>query len=512
MENVVKSVDATASGPDRTVIIGGGPAGLTAAYELCAAGKPSIVLEAENDVGGISRTAEYKGYKFDIGGHRFYTKVKIIEQMWRNVMGKDFLTRSRSSRILYNKRFFQYPLEPWNLFLNLGPIETALCLLSYTKAALEKHAKKLLRIPQPEEDFETYVSIRFGRRLFKRFFESYTEKVWGIKCREIQSEWAAQRIKGISVKKVILTFLKFGIKSSKDAEIKSFIDSFEYPRLGPGMLWNRVKEIVEEHDSEVVMNAPVTRILWEPNRGVTAVEAAGKLYEGTTFISSMPIRELIAALDPPPPQHVLKAKDAFSYRDFFTVALITRGKPKTLDNWVYIHDPDVKVGRVQIFNNWSPEMVPEPDRTCYGLEYFCFEGDGLWTMSDKDLIALAAKELEQVGLARAADVVDGTVVRQKKAYPVYDSAFRPGLAILREFLVQLPNLQLVGRNGMHKYNNQDHSMLTAMLAVRNILGAKYDLWRINIDSDYQEEGSNITEKELRDLESSQPLVPRAITA
>ncbi len=503
---------ANAKDADRTVIIGGGPAGLTAAYELCAANKSSVVLEAENDVGGISRTAEYKGYKFDIGGHRFYTKVKVVEQMWRDVMGKDFLTRSRSSRILYNKHFFQYPLEPWNLFLGLGPIETGLCLLSYTKAGLEKHAKKLLRIPQPERDFETYVSIRFGKRLFKRFFESYTEKVWGMKCREIQSEWAAQRIKGISVKKVILTFLTFGGRSAKDVKIKSFINSFEYPRHGPGMLWNRVKEIVEQRQSEVVMNAPVTRVLWEPERGVTAVEAGGKLYGGANFISSMPIRDLIAAFDPPPPPHILKARDAFSYRDFLTVALITRGQPKTEDNWVYIHEPEVKVGRVQIFNNWSPEMVPEPDRTCYGMEYFCFEGDGLWAMSDPDLIALASKELERVGLAKAADVVDGTVVRQKKAYPVYDDAFRPGLAILREFLDKLPNLQLVGRNGMHKYNNQDHSMLTAMLAVRNILGAQYDLWRINIDTEYQEEGGNITEEELHQLERSQPLVPMPLAS
>lgn len=496
-----------AKATDRTVIIGGGPAGLTAAYELCAAGKRSLVLEATSDVGGISRTVEYKGYKFDIGGHRFYTKVKIVEQMWREVMGEELLTRSRSSRILYNKRFFQYPLEPWNLFLTLGPIETGLCLLSYTKAAVDKHAKKLFRIEQPARDFETYVTIRFGRRLFKRFFESYTEKVWGMKCRDIQAEWAAQRIKGISVKNVILTFLTFGGRSAKDAKIKSFINSFEYPRHGPGMLWTRVKEIVEQSLSEVVMEAPVTRVLWEPDRGVTAVEAGGKLYEGDAFISSMPIRDLISAFDPPPPPHILKVKDSFSYRDFLTVALITRGPPKTNDNWVYIHEPEVKVGRVQIFNNWSPDMVPEPDRTCYGMEYFCFEGDGLWTMSDAELIALASREIERVGLAKAADVVDGAVVRQKKAYPVYDDAFRPGLAVLRGFLDKLPNLQLVGRNGMHKYNNQDHSMLTAMLAVRNILGAKYDLWKINIDTDYQEEGGNITEEELRQLEKSQPLVP-----
>jgi protoporphyrinogen oxidase len=495
----------------RTVIIGGGPAGLTAAYELSKAGRRSVVLEADSNVGGISRTAQYKGYKFDIGGHRFYTKVSIVERMWHEVLHDDLLKRSRSSRILFNKRFFKYPLDAWNVFTQLGPIESFLCLLSYIKAALEKHIRRILRIQKPELDFETYVCTRFGRRLFQRFFESYTEKVWGIPCNKIRAEWAAQRIKGISVKNVILSFLRFGNTGKKNA-IKSFIDAFEYPRLGPGMLWERVRDIVDQQHSKVHLNTKVTRILWEPGKGVTAVEAGGQMHRGDSFISSMPIRDLIAALDPPPPPEVLAAKDMFSYRDFLTVALITRGQPQTVDNWLYIHEPSVKVGRVQIFNNWSPEMVPEPDRTCYGLEYFCFEGDGLWTMEDSGLVALATKELAQIGIVKEEDIVDGAVVRQPKAYPVYDEHFRTGLDILRAFLTQLPNLQLVGRNGMHKYNNQDHSMLTAMLAVRNILGANYDLWRVNIDTEYQEEGGNITEDELRDLEHTQPLVPERITA
>lgn len=496
----------------QAVIIGGGPAGLTAAYELSKAGLTSTVLEADAIVGGISRTVEYKGYRFDIGGHRFYTKVSVVEKMWHEVLSGDLLQRSRSSRILFNKRFFKYPLDAWNVFTQLGPIESFLCLVSYTKAALLKHAYRLLRIERPELDFETYVSTRFGKRLFRRFFESYTEKVWGIPCKQIRAEWAAQRIKGISVKNVILTFFNFGRTSEKDKVIKSFIDAFEYPRHGPGMLWERVRDLVEVGGSKVHVKTKVTRVLWTPGHGVTAVEAGGRLFSGQNYISSMPIRDLVAALDPPPPPDVLAAKDLFSYRDFITVALIVRGAPPTKDNWLYIHEPSVKVGRVQIFNNWSPELVPEPDRTCYGMEYFCFEGDGLWSMADADLIALATRELAEIGIVKPEDVVDGSVVRQPKAYPVYDEHFRPALQILRRFLAELPNLQLVGRNGMHKYNNQDHSMLTAMLAVRNILGANYDLWKVNIDTEYQEEGGDITEEELRALESSQPLVPEKLPA
>jgi protoporphyrinogen oxidase len=487
--------------PDRTVIIGAGPAGLTTAYELSNGGRASIVLEGSPYIGGISRTAEYKGYRFDIGGHRFFTKVEVVDRIWHEVLGDDFIKRSRSSRLLYKKRFFEYPLEPLNVFVQLGPVESLLCALSYAKAAVFKK--------KPEPDFETYVSNRFGRRLYERFFKAYTEKVWGIPCNELQAEWAAQRIKGMSVKQILLNFFNLRRIRSKDDVIKSLIKAFEYPRQGPGMMWTKMRDLVEEGHSKVIMETPVTRILWEPGR-VIAVEAGGKLYEGTNFVSSMPIRDLIDALDPPPPPELLKAREAFSYRDFLTVALITRGLPKTDNNWVYIHDPQVTVGRIQIFNNWSPEMVPEPDRTCYGMEYFCFEGDGLWETPDADLIKLAAKEIDEVGICKASDVLDGTVVRQPKAYPVYDDKYRPGVKVLREFLDTVPNLQLVGRNGMHKYNNQDHSMLTAILAARNIMGSNFDLWRVNIDTDYHEEGGNITEAELRDLESTQPLVPRRL--
>ncbi|MBV8819256.1 MAG: NAD(P)/FAD-dependent oxidoreductase, partial [Acidobacteriaceae bacterium] len=446
----------------RAVIIGAGPAGLTAAYELSKHDVESVILEADSVVGGISRTAQYKGYLFDIGGHRFFTKVSLVDKMWREVLGDDMISRPRLSRIHYRSQFFQYPLEPMDALLKLGIVETIRCVYSYFVAKL---------FPElPERNFEAWVSNRFGRRLFSIFFKSYTEKVWGIPCKEISADWAAQRIKGLSLPSLILNALGLGNKpKDKDRVIKTLIRTFDYPRRGPGMMWSKTKDIVESRGSKVVFNAPVTKIRWEPGR-VCSLEAGGKIYAGTHFVSSMPIRELLEALDPAPPPHILKAAGSFNYRDFLTVALVCKRKDLFPDNWIYVHDPLVKVGRIQNYNNWSPEMVPDPDTSCLGLEYFCFEGDGLWTSSDADLIELAKRELEHLGLAQQIDVVDGAVVRMPKAYPVYDSCYQQGLAAVREFLAMVPNLQLVGRNGMHRYNNQDHSMLTAMLAARNILG------------------------------------------
>jgi protoporphyrinogen oxidase len=485
------------------VIIGAGPAGLTAAYELAQYDIGSVILEADDVVGGISRTAEYKGYLFDIGGHRFFTKVSVVENMWREVLGTDFITRPRLSRIYYKSKFFHYPLEPLNALIGLGVWETVRCITSYV------HAQLFPR--KPETNFETWVSNRFGRRLFDIFFRSYTEKVWGIPCREIGADWAAQRIKGLSLSSVILNALSPRRSQSKENVIKTLIHSFEYPRRGPGMMWSKTRTIVEDRGSKVVFRAPVTKIRWEPGR-VKSVEANGKTYTGTHFISSMPIRQLIEALDPAPPEQIARAAADFHYRDFLTVALICRGRDLFPDNWIYIHDPKVKVGRIQNYNNWSPDMVPDSRNTCLGLEYFCFEGDDLWTAPDEKLIELAKDEVEHLGLAQRSSVIDGTVVRMPKAYPVYDASYESGLKAIREFLAMVPNLQLVGRNGMHRYNNQDHSMLTAMLAARNVMGANYDLWQVNADSEYGEQGSIITEEELKRFNSSQPMVPRRAAA
>jgi protoporphyrinogen oxidase len=485
------------------LIMGAGPAGLTAAYELARHSLPSVVVEADNIVGGIARTANYKGYLFDMGGHRFFTKVTLVEQIWKEVLGGDFITRPRSSRIYYRNKFFQYPLEPMNALLGLGILESLRCGLSYTAAQMFKR--------KPEEDFETWVSNRFGKRLFNVFFKTYTEKVWGMPCSQIKAEWAAQRIKDLSLFTLVWNAIRPQRKADKQKVIKTLIHEFQYPRKGPGMMWERTRDIVEAKGSQVVMQAPVANIRWRPG-AVESVVAGGRTYKARHFISSLAIRDLIQMLDPRPPERILRAADDFHYRDFLTVALIVRGKDLFPDNWIYVHDPSVKVGRIQNYNNWSPEMVPDPEMTCLGLEYFCSEGDPVWTMDDAALIELGRRELETLGLAKPESVADGTVVRVKKAYPVYDDTYRRGLAAIQEFLETVPNLQLVGRNGMHRYNNQDHSMLTAVLAARNIMGAHYNLWNINVDAEYHESGSAITEEDLKALEATQPLTPSRVSA
>jgi protoporphyrinogen oxidase len=497
-------------GQKNVIVIGGGPAGLTAAYELCKANVRSVVLEKDNVVGGISRTVNYKGYHFDIGGHRFFTKVQAVEDMWREVLpeGK-FLRRPRMSRIYYNKKFFFYPLRAFNALFGLGIWNSFLIFLSYVKSQM---------FPQkPEDTFEQWVSNRFGKRLYEVFFKTYTEKVWGIPCNEIRAEWAAQRIKGLSLLSAVRNALIGQQGKSKSEVIKTLIDEFEYPELGPGMMWEAVAEIVQQRGASVRLETSVERILWAGGK-VRAVEVSNdgqrEWVKGSDFISSMPIRELFEKLDPPPPPEVRKAAADLNYRDFLTVALIVNKEDVFPDNWVYIHDPDVKVGRIQNFKNWSPHMVPDQSKTCLGLEYFCFEGDGLWTMSDEDLVELGKKELQSLDMARAADIEDGAVVRMPKAYPVYDATYAKSLEVVREFLEGIENLQLVGRNGMHKYNNQDHAMLTAMLAAKNILGGNFDLWQVNVDQEYHEEISRDGEK-LDDyalLASTQPRVPQRKSA
>lgn len=488
------------------VMIGAGPAGLTAAYELCKAGVKSVVLEKDLTVGGISRTVDYKGYHFDIGGHRFFTKVKAVEDMWREVLiEQDFLHCKRLSRIYYNNRFFHYPLRAFDALFGLGIWNSFLILLSYCQSQV---------FPiKPEETFEQWVSNRFGKRLYRIFFKTYTEKVWGIPCNEITAEWATQRIKGLSLLSALKNALiKPQIRGKEDI-IKTLIDAFDYPRLGPGMMWDTVAEMVQRNGSSIRMGAGVEKIIWSENK-VKAVETNSNGYRetvrGTHFISSMPIREMIKKFDPEVPPQVSEAAMNLNYRDFLTVALVINQRDLFPDNWIYVHDPAVKMGRIQNFKNWSPNMVPDQSKTCLGLEYFCFEGDGLWSMPDADLIELGKSELVKIGMIKASDVEDGTVVRMPKAYPVYDSTYRQSLQTIRDFLGQIGNLQLVGRNGMHKYNNQDHSMLTAMLAVKNILGGKYDLWQVNAEQEYHEEVTDRDETDVRALalvEATQPHVP-----
>jgi protoporphyrinogen oxidase len=483
-------------------VIGAGPAGLTAAFELTKMNIKVTVLEADRVIGGIARTVNYKGFLFDIGGHRFYTKVALVSRIWREVLGDEFLRRPRLSRIFFRGKFFRYPLDPWDTVAKLGPVEAARCLASWAAA--------VIRPTLPERDLQTWVTNRFGRRLFLMFFKTYTEKVWGMRCDEIASDWAAQRIRGLSFRSLISSTLGLRGKRGKGGEIKTLIEQFDYPRRGPGAMWDGMAALVAERGGQIILDAAVDRIEWEPG-AVVAVHAGGRRYQADNFISSMPIAHLIERLSPPAPDWLANAAQHFRYRDFLTVALIVDHPNLFPDNWIYIHEPMVKVGRIQNFKNWSPDMVPDPNTTCLGLEYFCFEGDDLWNASDAELIELARKEVEALGLAEAAAIIDGAVVRMPKAYPVYNDTYKQGLSRVRDFLEMVPNLQLVGRNGMHHYNNQDHSMLTAVLAARNIAGADYDLWGVNVDADYLEEGSAIDERELDALRATQPAVPARVT-
>jgi protoporphyrinogen oxidase len=494
----------------RVVIVGAGPAGLTAAYELCKAGVSSVVLEQEETVGGLAKTVNHKDFRFDIGGHRFYTKVKAAADIWREVLpGPDFLRRKRLSRIYYNKKFFHYPLRASSMLFNLGWWNGCLIFLSYLRARLFPE--------ESERTFEQWITNRFGRRLYKIFFKSYTEKVWGIPCSEITAEWATQRIRGLSLSVVLKDIFRRHTKDGQGSVVKTLINEFDYPRLGPGMMWETMADLVREQGCAIKLNTRVLKIHWTGN-AVEAIAASNgaqdETWRGTHFISSMPIRELVRKLSPAPPAHILAAADKLQYRDFLTVVLIVNCRDLFPDNWIYIHDPEVRVGRVQNFKNWSADMVPNQDQTCLGLEYFCFEGDGLWNMSDAQLIELGQRELEKLGLIKVAEVEEGTVVRVPKAYPVYDSTYKEALATLRQFFDGFRNLQLVGRNGMHKYNNQDHSMMTAALAVKNILGASYDLWEVNTDQEYQEEDgaseSTVNDPLLNGLRAGQPAIPERV--
>ena len=476
--------------PTKAIIVGAGPAGLTAAYELSKAGQPVVILESNPEyVGGISRTVQYHGYRFDIGGHRFFSKSSEVESLWTEILGADMLQRPRSSKIYYNGKFYAYPLKPFEALSKLGFLQSTLCVLSFLFARLNP--------TRDPKSFEDWVVNQFGRRLFRIFFKTYTEKVWGMSCKEISADWAAQRIKGLSLGSAIKNAL-FPQKSTENRAqvVKTLIDTFRYPRLGPGMMWETCANKVRSMGGEVFLGRNVESCVWNAPTGqwtVTAGTTHGvtETFTAEHLISSMPVRQLVAQLEPKLPDIVRQSGESLRYRDFLTVGLILRERNRFADNWIYIHDPNVKVGRVQNYKSWSPEMVPDPNYCCYGLEYFCFEGDGLWATADSELIALAKKELQQVKLADAADVVDGCVIRQTKAYPVYDDDYKRHVQIIRDAVnSKFPTLHLVGRNGMHKYNNQDHAMMTAMLAARNILAGKqiYDVWAVNEDGEYHESG------------------------
>ena len=516
----------------KAIIIGAGPAGLTAALEFLRRTdiKP-IVLEASHEIGGISRTVRHNGNRMDIGGHRFFSKSDRVMDWWLEIMppeatadtehalryhnqqrtlsgssrGLDphtddlvMLVRPRKSRIYFLRRFFDYPIKLTAATLrNLGLVRTIKVGISYILAKLFPRRN--------ERTLEDFFINRFGRELYLTFFKSYTEKVWGVPCNEISAEWGAQRVKGLSLTTAIRHFLKttFGAKGSgiqqKDTET-SLIEKFLYPKYGPGQLWEHVADKVAEMGGEVLMGWRATRLHVQGNR-VTEVDAISDQGEERRFaadyvFSTMPVRELVHALDAPIPSEVQEVSDGLMYRDFVTVGLLVEkltvreadGSPLK-DNWIYIQEPDVMVGRLQIFNNWSPYMLADPTKTWIGLEYFCYDTDPLWKMSDEEMAKFAISEVEKINILKSSDVLDWHVVRVPKTYPAYFGTY-DRFDVIRNFVDGFENLYLVGRNGMHKYNNQDHSMLTAMTAVDNIaagITSKENLWSINTEAEYHEE-------------------------
>ncbi len=494
-------------------VIGAGPAGLTASYLLTKSGVSTRVIEADPVyVGGISRTVNYKGFLFDIGGHRFFSKSKEVVDLWHEILPSDFIERPQLSRIYYDGKYYSYPLKAFEALTNLGLVESALCVMSFMYKQAFPTVKPVT--------FHEWVANQFGERLFANFFKTYTEKVWGMSCDDISADWAAQRIKGLDLWSAMANALRNSIPAIKphgntgDGEvIKTLIESFQYPRKGPGMMWDTAAEKTRAQGGEILMGERLSRLAYDATSKIWSIESTNcdgaiQSFTANHVISSAPITELLASITPAP-RAAKEAAAKLRYRDFITVSLVVAKQDLFPDNWIYIHEPSVKVGRIQNFRSWSPEMVPDDDLACLGLEYFCFEGDGLWNSSDADLITLAKRELAQIGLATEDEVKDGCVVRQKKAYPVYDDHYKANVEAVRSGLeAHCPNLHLVGRNGMHKYNNQDHAMMTAMLTVKNILAGEqvFDVWNVNEDAEYHEAGQSGVKEAL----SSVRMVPERV--
>ncbi len=461
----------------KVIIAGAGPAGLTAAYEACKKGLNAVVFEKEGEVGGISKTVDFSDYLFDVGGHRFFTKYEEVQKIWNEILGDDFLIRPRLSRIYYNNKFFYYPLKPLNALKNLGLINSVSIVGSYIISQIRPY--------KDVKNFEEWISNKFGKKLFHIFFKTYTEKVWGIPCTEIQADWAAQRIKSLSLGKAILNSIGFLGKG----RVTTLIDEFQYPRRGPGQMWNAARELIEKKGGKVKLNTPVVRFNRKNDTVISlTIQNNGSLQEisGDHFLSTVPLRELVLGIKPDAPVEVLEAAQNLKYRDFFTVGLIIDKPVIFPDNWIYIHSPEVRVGRIQNFKNWSPEMVPDPKMTTLGLEYFCFDTDDIWKKGDEALIEMAKEEAVKLKFASRGQIIDGLVIRSPKTYPIYDEGYMERVDIIKSYLEGLKNFQTMGRNGLHRYNNQDHSMLSAMYAIRNILGEDHSVWDINIDDEYHE--------------------------
>jgi protoporphyrinogen oxidase len=512
IEHGTSAATSRAGVTPRVVIIGAGPAGLTAAYELTKWGVTSTVLEADSVVGGISRTVERDGWRFDIGGHRFFTKVQAVEDLWHEILDDDeFLQRPRKSHIYYRGKFYDYPIKPLNALRNLGPIEAVRCAGSYLWARV--------RPPRDQSTLEGYVVANYGWRLYSHFFRTYNEKVWGVPASALSADWGAQRIKGMSLFQAVWEPMRSrlpGRRRDRSKQVTSLIDEFQYPKYGPGMMWERCLQKVEAAGTKVIMDTPVTRIRHAEGRAVSVVaesDGVATEYPADEVISSMPLSLLLRAMDPPAPPAVQRAADALNFRDFLTVALVVPAeKVPWDDNWIYIHAPEVKTMRVQNFGSWSPFMVKD-GRNVLGLEYTVHEGDESWNATDDELVAQATCELETMGLMEAGDVEAGYVVRMPKAYPVYDEGYNDNVEGLSAWLADhAPNVHPVGRNGMHRYNNQDHSMYTAMLTVENIVaGSNHDIWSVNVEQEYHEEASAAADqRRTPGTGRDAPVVPKAV--
>jgi len=483
---------APAPDPGNVVIIGAGPAGLTAAYELGKRGGRATVLEADEVVGGISRTVVADGYRFDIGGHRFFTKVQEVEALWHEILpDEDFMLRPRSSRIYYQGKFYDYPIKVLNALRNLGPVEAVRCMLSFLWVRI--------RPPKDLTTLEGYIASNYGWRLYEHFFKTYSTKVWGVPPSQMSADWGAQRIKGMSLWSAVWEPIRAKVAGRRDRskQVTSLIEQFQYPKYGPGMMWERCHELVEQQGSKVVFRAEVVRIEHRDGRAVSVTyrdhSGAETTLAADHVISSMPLPALLRAMDPPIPPEVERAADALHFRDFLSVALVVpEDRVPWTDNWIYIHDPGVKTMRVQNFGSWSPYLVKD-GRNVLGLEYTVEEGDEWWSAPDEELIRKGTQELARLGLMREEDVEAGYVVRMPKAYPTYDEDYKDNVNVLRAWLeANAPNVHPIGRNGMHRYNNQDHSMFTAMLTVDNLYGASHDIWEVNVEDEYHEEASTPT--------------------
>ena len=464
---------------ERAIIHGAGPAGLGAGVELTKKGIKPLILERENQVGGISKTINYKGYYFDLGGHRFFTKSNEVMALWKETLGEsEFLKRPRLSRIYYNNKFFFYPLQPANALFNLGIITSIGVLSSYFKSKISPY--------KDESTFDRWVSNRFGKRLFNIFFKTYTEKLWGISCKLIEAKWVAQRIKGLSLASAIKnSFLK-----DKGDKIKTLITKFHYPKYGPGMMYERMAKNIEDAKGKLFLNQTAKKIYHNGNKIIRVETQSNKgvcQHQGEFFISTIPITSLIKKLEPSPTPEVLRAAQNLKFRSFLVVNIILKVKNLFFDNWIYVHSPEVKLGRIQNYKNWSEYMVKDENYTSLGLEYFCTQGDEFWNRKDSDLIKLALKELEKINIVRDPQFVDGFVVRVPGAYPVYSQGYEKHLGIIKDYLSNLKNLQTVGRGGMFRYNNMDHSILSGIYGARNILGENYNVWDINMEEEYHEE-------------------------